>query len=144
MHSSRVPLSFEVACSYFSNPNQLYKYEEVREMRDDLNDLLKDYHSNELLDQDMDFYYPRSYFIAESIIKSASKDVLKEVMNKVIDRVPTVQIYNYHTFKSMLLIKALLQKHFLTGKKARNFMREFFCMTLKTHMSCNKGHYICL
>ena len=139
MHSSRVPLSFEVACSYFSNPNQLYKYEEVREMRDDLNDLLKDYHSNELLDQDIDFYYPRSYFIAESIIKSASKDVLKEVMNKVIDRVPTVQIYNYHTFKKHAFDKSIVAKAFPNWKEGKEFYERVFLYDFKNPYVLQQG-----
>lgn len=131
MHSSRVPLSFEVACSYFSDPNQLYNYREVLEMRNDLDDLLKDYYSNELLDQDMDFYYPRSYFIAESIIKSAPRDVLKQVMNKVIDRVPTVQIYNYNTFKKHAFDKSIVSKAFPDWKEGKEFYERAFCMTLK-------------
>lgn len=33
MHSSRVPLSLEVACSYFNKSNQLYQYQNVTIVR---------------------------------------------------------------------------------------------------------------
>jgi len=139
MHSSRVPLSFEVACSYFSDPNQLYNYREVLEMRNDLDDLLKDYYSNELLDQDMDFYYPRSYFIAESIIKSAPRDVLKQVMNKVIDRVPTVQIYNYNTFKKHAFDKSIVSKAFPDWKEGKEFYERAFLYDFKNPYVLQQG-----
>lgn len=139
MHSSRVPLSLEVACSYFSDPNQLYNYRKVFEMRHDLDDLLKDYYSNELLDQDMDFYYPRSYFIAESIIKSASRDVLKEVMNKVIDRVPTVQIHNYHTFKKHAFDKSIVSKAFPDWKEGKEFYERVFLYDFKNPYVLQQG-----
>ena len=108
-------------------------------MRNDLDDLLKDYYSNELLDQDMDFYYPRSYFIAESIIKSAPRDVLKQVMNKVIDRVPTVQIYNYNTFKKHAFDKSIVSKAFPDWKEGKEFYERAFLYDFKNPYVLQQG-----
>lgn len=126
MHSSRVPLSLEVACSYFNKSNQLYQYQNVIDMRNKLNDLLKDYYTNELIDNEMDFYYPRSSFIAESIIKNASRELLKDVMNNVITRVPSIQIYNYHVFKKHAFDKSIVSKAFPQWKDGKTFYEQVF------------------
>jgi len=120
------------------NKPEIYN-REVLEMRNDLDDLLKDYYSNELLDQDMDFYYPRSYFIAESIIKSAPRDVLKQVMNKVIDRVPTVQIYNYNTFKKHAFDKSIVSKAFPDWKEGKEFYERAFLYDFKNPYVLQQG-----
>lgn len=124
MHSSRVPLSIEVAYSYFSDK---YSYSEVYDMREQLGDLLKDYHSDELIDNmDMDYYYPRSQYVAESIIESASKSILQEVMNNVIDYVPTIQICNFNTFQKYAFDKNLVFKAFTEWNRGKEFYEKAF------------------
>ena len=126
MHSSRVPLSLEVACSYFNETNQIYQYQKVIDMREKLNDLLKDYYTNELIDNETDFYYPRSSFIAESIIKNASRELLRDVMTNVIKRVPSIQIYNYHVFKKHAFDKSIVSKAFPQWKDGKAFYEQVF------------------
>ena len=91
MHKCRVPLSIEVAYSYFSD---IYNYQGVLEMKDELEDMLSEFEgSNDLLDSSIEYYYPRTYFIAEAILKYSSPLLLKKVMSKVIDNVPKYLIY---------------------------------------------------
>ena len=125
MHSSRVPLSMEVSYSYF---NDRYNYKEVLKMKNELGDLLKEYHTNELIDdyEYTDYYYPRSYYIAESILKNASGNLLKKIMNKIISDVPKIQIYNYNTFRKHAFDKNIVLNAFFDWKEGKEFYERAY------------------
>lgn len=123
MHQSRVPLSMEVAISYFSGE---YDYREVYKIKNQLQDSLVEFSSDELLDDNIDYYYPRSYYTAESILKGASIRLVKMVMQKVIDNVPTIQIFNYKTFRRYAFDKTLVQRAFIDWKEGKNFYEQAF------------------
>ncbi|MDR0541036.1 MAG: SIR2 family protein [Dysgonamonadaceae bacterium] len=69
VHHSRVPLSFDMLYSYFSD--DIETYDDIYQMRDDLKDMVKDYSGDLLLEEDQDYYYPRSMFSAETVLKVA-------------------------------------------------------------------------
>lgn len=122
-HSSRIPLSLEMACSYFSDD---YHYEGVLEMRNQLGDLVKDY-SRELIDDDsMDYYYPRSYFIAESIIDGCPPKLLQRVMENVIIMIPPVQICHYDVFRKNAFDKNIVLKAFRNWKEGKQFYEDVY------------------
>lgn len=123
-HSSRIPLSLEMACSYFSDA---YNYSQVLEMRQQLGDMLKDYQSTELIDDEgMDYYYPRSYFIAESIIDGCPAELLKRVMENVIIMIPPVQICHYDVFRKNAFDKNIVLKAFRNWKEGKQFYEDVY------------------
>jgi len=122
-HSSRIPLSSEMAYSYFSDECE---YEEIFKMREQLGDLLKDFHSNELVDESMDYYYPRSYFIAESIIDCCPKQLLKRVMQNVIIMIAPIQICNYDVFRKYAFDKKNVLKAFTNWQEGRDYYEDVF------------------
>lgn len=124
MHKCRVPLSIEVAYSYFSD---IYNYQDVLEMKDELEDMLSEFEgSNDLLDSSIEYYYPRTYFIAEAILKYSSPLLLKRVMSKVIDNVPKYLIYNFKTFRKFAFDSLLTTKAFVDWKDGMDFYKSAY------------------
>ena len=124
MHKCRVPLSIEVAYSYFSD---IYNYQGVLEMKDELEDMLSEFEgSNDLLDSSIEYYYPRTYFIAEAILKYSSPLLLKKVMSKVIDNVPKYLIYNFKTFRKFAFDSLLTTKAFVDWKDGMDFYKSAY------------------
>lgn len=124
MHKCRVPLSIEVAYSYFSD---IYNYQYVLEMKDELEDMLSEFEgSNDLLDSSIEYYYPRTYFIAEAILKYSSPLLLKRIMSKVIDNVPKYLIYNFKTFRKFAFDSLLTAKAFVDWKDGMDFYKSAY------------------
>lgn len=124
MHKCRVPLSIEVAYSYFSD---IYNYQYVLEMKDELEDMLSEFEgSNDLLDSSIEYYYPRTYFIAEAILKYSSPLLLKKIMSKVIDNVPKYLIYNFKTFRKFAFDSLLTAKAFVDWKDGMDFYKSAY------------------
>lgn len=124
MHKCRVPLSIEVAYSYFSD---IYNYQDVLEMKDELDDMLSEFEgSNDLLDSSIEYYYPRTYFIAEAILKYSSPLLLKRIMSKVIDNVPKYLIYNFKTFRKFAFDSLLTTKAFGDWKDGMDFYKSAY------------------
>lgn len=124
MHKCRVPLSIEVAYSYFSD---IYNYQDVLEMKDELEDMLSEFAgSNDLLDSSIEYYYPRTYFIAEAILKYSSPLLLKKIMSKVIDNVPKYLIYNFKTFRKFAFDSLLTAKAFVDWKDGMDFYKSAY------------------
>lgn len=121
MHKCRVPLSIEVAFSYFSD---VYNYQDVLEMKDELEDMLSEFEgSNDLLDSSIEYYYPRTYFIAEAILKYSSPILLKKVMCKVVDNVPKYLIYNFKTFRKFAFDSLLATRAFDNWQEGMKFYK---------------------
>lgn len=124
MHKCRVPLSIEVAYSYFSD---IYNYQDELEMKDELEDMLSEFEgSNDLLDSSIEYYYPRTYFIAEAILKYSSPLLLKKIMSKVIDNVPKYLIYNFKTFRKFAFDSLLTAKAFVDWKDGMDFYKSAY------------------
>lgn len=124
MHKCRVPLSIEVAYSYFSD---IYNYQDVLEMKDELEDMLSEFEgSNDLLDSSIEYYYPRTYFIAEAILKYSSPLLLKKIMSKVIYNVPKYLIYNFKTFRKFAFDSLLTTKAFGDWREGMDFYKSAY------------------
>ncbi len=124
MHYCRVPLSMEVAYSYF-NDNQSIDYKYIYSIKEQLEDLLNEF-EDPIYDINMDYYYPRSYYFADIILKYSSKNLLSKVINGVINNVPQVQICNYSKFKKYAFDKELILLAFPDWKKGKNFYEQAF------------------
>lgn len=119
MHKCRVPLSMEVAYSYFSDR---YDYNDVIAMEEELDDMFSEFEgSNELLDTSIDYYYPRTYFIAEAILKYSSSALLRKVMCNVVYNVPKYLIYNYKTFRKNAFDSVLTGRAFSDWNEGKRF-----------------------
>lgn len=123
MHSCRVPLSFEMAYNYFDN----FNYQDVFSIRDDASDIIKDYIPQDGQDYgDMDYYYPRSLHIAETIIAAASKSILRLVLCRFIDRVPRIMIPSYKIFRKYAFDKVLISRAFDSWEEGKEFYEKAF------------------
>lgn len=136
MHQSRVPLSMEVAISYFSDE---YDYSDVYEIKDQLQDLLVEFSSDDLLDDNIDYYYPRSYYTAESILNSASSHLVKKVMQRMIENVPSIQIFNYKTFRKYAFDKTVVQRAFRDWTEGKKFYEQVFLYDNKNPYVLQQG-----
>lgn len=129
MHKCRVPLSIEVAYSYFSDR---YDYQEVLSIENELDDMLSEFEgSNDLLDSSIEYYYPRTYFIAEAILKYSSSELLRKVMCNVVNNVPKYLIYNFKTFRKFAFDSLLADRALKTGMKVGNSISLHIYMIMR-------------
>lgn len=122
MHVSRVPLSMEVAYSYFDD----LSYKEVIEMRKQLSDFLQEDDEDELATNNIDGYRPRSSIVADAILEYSSKKILANVVWKVLKNVNYVSICNYRKFRRWAFDKALMMKAFSDWREGKKFYEEAF------------------
>lgn len=122
MHVSRVPLSMEVAFSYFDE----FDFQEVIDMRKQLSDFLQEVDEEELATNNIDYYRPRSSIVAESILEYSSKNLLARVMWNVLKKVNSLTICNYHKFRRWAFDKALVMKAFPDWREGKEFYEEAF------------------
>lgn len=124
MHKCRVPLSIEVAYSYFSDK---YDYQDVLSMENELDDMLSEFEgSNDLLDSSIEYYYPRTYFIAEAILKYSSSALLRKIMCNVVNNVPKYLIYNFKTFRKFAFDSLLANRAFKDWNEGKNFYQSAY------------------
>lgn len=82
----------EVAYSFFSNT---YDYKYVYEIKEKLSDLLNEFEEKES-EFNIDYYYPRSFYITDIILRYSKTELLAEVMHGVVENVPLIQICSYY------------------------------------------------
>ena len=121
MHVSRVPLSMEVAYSYFDK-----SYTDVIEMRKQLSDFLQEDDEEELATINVDGYRPRSSIVADAILEYTSKGMLADVMWNVLKNVNYVSICNYNKFRRWAFDKVLVSRAFPKWKEGKEFYEEAF------------------
>lgn len=122
MHVSRVPLSMEVAFSYFDD----LSYKDVIEMRKQLSDFLQEDDEEELATNNIDGYRPRSSIVADAILEYSSKTMLANVVWRVLRNVNYVSICNYRKFRRWAFDKALMMKAFPNWREGKDFYEEAF------------------
>ncbi len=123
MHSCRVPLSFEVAYSYFDD----FDYNDIFNLKEDAEDIIKDYIPVDGSGyKDMDYYYPRSTYVAEIILDAASSSIKKSVLLKFIENVHKMIIPNYKIFRKYAFDKVLISKSFESWEDGRDFYEKAF------------------
>lgn len=124
VHYTRTPLSFDMAYSYFSD--EIESYDEIFYMRDDLKDLIKDYSGDLMIEEDQDYYYPRSIYSAETILKVVNKDLLKSVIKKALYQIASTQIPFYNIYRKSAYDKNLVLKAFPNWEEGRDFYEDVY------------------
>ena len=124
VHHSRVPLSFNMLYSYFSD--EIESYEDIYQMRNDLKDMIKDYSGDLLLEEDQDYYYPRSMFSAETVLKVANTNLLKDVIGAALDRIPSTNIPHFNIYRRYAYDKNLMLRAFADWKEGKLFYEKVY------------------
>ena len=122
MHAARVPLSMEVAYSYFDE----YSFADVINMRQQLADFLKEDAAEELAQNNIDGYRPRSSITSEAILSYVSPELLAKVLNTLIDKVSYIRICNFKTFRKWAFDKMLISKAFPKWEEGKVFYEKAF------------------
>ena len=122
MHSCHVPLPFEVAYDYFDNFNA----EAVFSMKEDASDIIKDYIPEDDSYENMNYYYPRSRYIADVIVDACSRSLLSRVLNGVLDKVPYPHICDYKIFHKYAFDKNVTLKAFTNWRDGKAFYEKAF------------------
>lgn len=125
-HNCRVPISFDMLYSYFID--DFNDYEDIYILREKLKDLIKDYSGDLILEDNQDYFYPRSYFIAETIIDTTPPNVLKKVMIKALDNISNTKIPYYNTYRKYAYDKILVSKAFLNWEEGMRFYEKAYDM----------------
>jgi hypothetical protein len=137
VHFARTPLSFDMLYSYFQDAVE--SYEEIFKMRDDLKDLIRDYSGDLVLDNDQDYYYPRSIYSAEIILRVAQKGIVKEVIKRVFQNIPSAQIPYYNTFRRYAFDKKLMSRIFQDWKEGLEFYETAYEYDFKNPYVLQQG-----
>lgn len=124
IHYTRTPVSFDMLYSYFSDENIDFDY--IFRMRDELGDLVKEYGGEFAIDEDQDYYYPRSIYLAETILKIVKPGLLKTVINKTLKNIPTFKICNYKVFRKKAYDKNIISDGFKNWQEGKKFYEEAF------------------
>ena len=122
MNRARVPLTMDVAYSYFCDLN----FTEVLKIKKRLVDLLREDQSNNLVEDNIEGYRPRSYYIAEAILNYSTSGLLADVLWNFIHNVSKFQVCNYHTFRRWAFDKELVQKAFPKASDGEKFYKSAF------------------
>ena len=124
MHMCHVPLSSENAYDYF---NGKFDFNDVFNLRDDAEGIVKDYIPAEGIGYaDMDYYYPRSLYIAEVIIDSCSSKLLSKVLMGVLNNISPIRICDYKTFHRYAFDKNIALKAFYNWEDGEEFYEKAF------------------
>lgn len=122
-HSCHIPLSFEMAYDYFDG----FDYYDIFSLKEDANGIIRDYiPDDELNYDDMDYYYPRSLYIAEVILDSCSSSLLKDVLNTFITNIPSIRVCNYKVFRKYAFDKIKAIRAFENWKDGKDFYEKAF------------------
>ena len=136
MHSCRIPLSYEMAYDYFD----YYDYKAIFDLKDDAADIVKDYLP---IDKDkyeeMDYYYPRSIYIAETIVDACSSETLKKVLNTMISNIPPFRICDYKKFRKYGFDKTVVIKAFPKWDEGKAFYEKAFLYDSKNPYVLQQG-----
>lgn len=124
VHTARIPVSFDMLYNYFQD--DISSYEEVYEMRDDLIDLVKEYSGDLVVNDDQDYFYPRSIFSAETILRVANRQSIKHVLQKFFKNIPSTQIPFYKTFRRHAFDKNLTVRVFEDWTEGMTFYEEVY------------------
>ena len=124
VHTARIPVSFEMLYSYFQN--EIQSYEDIYQMQNDLSDLVKEYSGDLVVENDQDYFYPRSLFIAETILRVANRQTTKHVIQKSLNNIPSVQIPYYNTFRKYAFDKNLISRVFDDWREGRQFYEQAY------------------
>lgn len=136
-HNCRIPVSFDMLYSYFSD--EITSYDDIFELRDQLDDLVKDYSGDLDIDEDQDYYFPRSYFIAETIIDVINPFTLKSVILKTLNNVPNIRIPFYNVFRKYAYDKNLALKAFPDWNEGMEFYESVYEMDFKNPYVLQQG-----
>lgn len=136
MHNCHVPLSFEMAYDYFDHLNA----DSIFSLREDASDIVKDFIPLSGGDnQDMDYYYPRSLYVAESVLNSCSGSLLRRVLNTVLDKIPSFHICDYRVFKRYAFDKITVSRAFEKWEEGKSFYEKAFLYDAKNPYVLQQG-----
>lgn len=122
MHSCHVPLPFEVVYDYFDDFNA----DDIFSMKEDAADIIKDYIPKDDSYANMDYYFPRSRYIADVIVEACSCKLLSKVLNGVLDKVPYPHICDYKIFHKYAFDKNIVLKAFVNWRDGKAFYEKAF------------------
>lgn len=109
VHMCHIPLSAEMAHDYFDG----FDFNDIFSLKEDSADIIKEFIPQGKVDYcDMDYYYPRSIFVAETIIEAASQKLLKVVLETIITNVHPIRICDYHVFRKFAFDKCFALRAF--------------------------------
>lgn len=135
MNRCRVPLTMDVAYSFFYDLG----YGDVIKILKKLDDLLREDISEDLIENGIEGYRPRSYHIAEAILRFSSREMLSDVFWNFINEVSKLKVCNYRIFKRWAFDKELMLKAFPKWEDGEKFYKEAFLYDDKNPFVLQQG-----
>jgi hypothetical protein len=139
VHYARTPVSFDMLWSYFSDDPEIEGYDEIYKMRDELGGMIKDYAGDLMLDENQDYFTPRSVYLAEAILDQVDPNLLKEVLKNALYNIPTYKICSYNVFRRRAYDKSIVGKAFHNWEEGKAFYEYAFDNDFKNPYILQQG-----
>lgn len=116
----RIPVSLDMAYAFLSD--EVNDYDEVLDTIDQLGKLVTDYdYTDPVIDKDQDYFQARSHIVAETIMNHVPGIILKRVITRFHENVPTFRIVNYAVFKKTAYDKDYFVRAFNNWEEGKEF-----------------------
>ncbi len=123
VHSCRTPVSLDMALAFLSD--SINDYSQVLGIKESFGDLITDY-SGSLVEDDQDYYQPRSVFVSEAILNQTNHNTLSRVLTRFVKNVPPFRISNYDIFRRRAYDANLIGRAFREWHQGKEFYDAAF------------------
>ncbi len=110
VHSCRTHVSFDMLLAFLRK--ETANYNEIHRLIEELGEMVKYASTAIVIDDNQDYFIPRSTLIAEAIMKQVPSHILKRVINIFHKEVSPIRIFNYNTFKRRAYDSDLIARAF--------------------------------
>lgn len=136
INSCRIPLSFEMVYSYFDTLTA----DAIFDMRKDLSDMITEYAPEDIIyDPNIEYYHPRSLYLAETIRDHCPIKTLQRVLKRVVSNIPTVLICDYRNFRRYAFDRSIVERAFPSWKEGKEFYELAFLYDHKNPYVLQQG-----
>ena len=127
VHKCRTPVSFDMVWAFLGSNNTTE--EEVRGYISRLGSLLQDYSPGQvLIDEDQDYFTPRSLTVSDAIIEQVPHKSLKDVIINFHKNITPLRICRYDIFKKWAYDASLMVKAFPIWLEGKRFYEESYAL----------------
>ncbi|MDD3150933.1 MAG: hypothetical protein PHV68_08870, partial [Candidatus Gastranaerophilales bacterium] len=111
VHSCRTPVSFGMLMSFLRNITS--EYSEIYQLLNELGQMVIDYNGATItIDDNQDYFIPRSILVAEAIMGQVPSRILKRVITTFHNEVSPYRIFRYDVFRMKAYDSGLMSRAF--------------------------------
>jgi len=123
VHSCRVPVSYDTVSAFLRG--YISTYTDVYRMIERLGSIISEYFGN-LVENEQDYYTPRSVVVSEAIMKQVQPEAFKRVLLRFHDQVSPLRICRFDIFKRSAFDRRFAEKAFSNWQDGKDFYEKVY------------------